>query len=287
MQYRANHEAKPSEEVQSLLTLLFVQDHDVFKDLPINLRGTWLNGAMLRGARLEKAVLSEAYLRGVELAEANLKEADMTKAHVEGADLTKARMQRACLRRTRMQGAQLNRAWLNQTELHGVKMQGAKLIGARMQSAILSQAEMQGADLHGARLQMAILTDVNLQAARIAGAGLQGATLAGVRFGGVSPRGFTLVQERIRDRIGRPGSLIGTFFQGRLTERDVAPILEMVSDEELSVSRARLESHIDEPASDALPEGSEATIEPYTAEEAEQWIAEYEQAMSEVPKDDS
>ena len=57
-EYREKHKSKPSEEIQSLLTLLFVQEHGVFTDLPINLQGSWLNGA-------ER--VSEADLRWAEL----------------------------------------------------------------------------------------------------------------------------------------------------------------------------------------------------------------------------
>ena len=56
-EYREAHKSKPSEEIQSLLTLLFVQKHAVFKDCHINLQGSWLNGADLRDARLWKAIL--------------------------------------------------------------------------------------------------------------------------------------------------------------------------------------------------------------------------------------
>ena len=282
-EYRAKYKSKPSEEVQSLLTLLFVQDHDVFRDLPINLQRTWLNGANLRGARLEKAILSEACLRGVELADANLKEADMTKAHLQEADMTKARMQRACLRRARMQGACLNEARLNGAKLYGVEMQGVKLIAAQMQGAFFLHAEMQGADLRQARLQLAILTGVELQAACLDKAKLQAATLDGVYLGGVTFGGSSSLEVRIRDRIGMPASLIGTIFQGGLTEQDVKSILEVVSYEDPGVLRARLELHIDMPVSHELPEDSNATTGAYTEEEAEKWIAEYQKAMSEVP----
>ena len=284
--YRAKHWSKPSEEVQSLLNLLFVQNHDVFGDFHVDLQGTWLKGANLQGARLDKADLTEAYLCGVALVGANLREANMTKVHLQKADLTKAQMQKAILRRTRMQGACLNRVRLHETQLYGTQMQGAKLVAARMEGAFLLHTEMQGADLYGARLQLAILSDVKLQAARLVGAQLQGATLGGVQLGGVTYGGFNSVEMRIKDRIGMPASLIGTIFQGRLTEREVASILEMVSVDEPSVMRAKLEWHIDKPKNHELPEGSEVTTEPYTAEEAEQWIAEYEEAMSEVTEVD-
>jgi len=64
--YREEHKSKPSEEVQSLLTLMFVEEHAVFKGCGINLQGSWLNGANLERARLQGANLVEAQLQGVE-----------------------------------------------------------------------------------------------------------------------------------------------------------------------------------------------------------------------------
>ena len=45
--YQEAHKSNPSEEVQSLLTLLFVQEQEVFKVCHINLQGSYLNGADL------------------------------------------------------------------------------------------------------------------------------------------------------------------------------------------------------------------------------------------------
>ena len=71
-EYREKHESKPSEEIQSLLTLLFVQEHEVFKGLHVNLLGSWLNGADLEKARLRGAVLDKTYLQRADLREAQL-----------------------------------------------------------------------------------------------------------------------------------------------------------------------------------------------------------------------
>ena len=52
--------------------------------------------------------------------------------------------------------------------------------------------------------------------------------------------------------------------------------------------RQRFEQRdIDQPASYELPKNSNAITGTYTAEEAEQWIAEYNEAMSEVPQTDA
>ena len=45
--YQEAHKSNPSEEIQSLLTLLFVEGYEVFIDLRRNLQGSWLNGADL------------------------------------------------------------------------------------------------------------------------------------------------------------------------------------------------------------------------------------------------
>ena len=58
-------------------------------------------------------------------------------------------------------------------------------------------------------------------------------------------------------------------------------------DEAANKLRDKLTPHIDQPASNQLPENSHPITGSYTAEEAEQWIAEYRKAMSEVPEDDS
>ena len=74
-----------------------------------------------------------------------------------------------------------------------------------------------------------------------------------------------------------------------MSEQKVNAILEDVSQlkdmshEDQSVSRVRLRRHIDKPESHQLPEDSSVDIEAYTEEEAEKWIAEYNEAMSEVP----
>ncbi len=111
-EYREKHKAEPSEEIQSLLTLLFVQKHDVFEGLHINLEESWLNGADLNKARLEKAVLTGAYIKesrmqGVDLHDARMQGTDLHDAQMQGADLHDARMQGADLRDARMQGADL------------------------------------------------------------------------------------------------------------------------------------------------------------------------------------
>jgi len=221
--------SKPSEEIQSLLDM-FVQDHEIFKGLPINLRRSRLNGADLQGAHLEKAVLAKAHLRGADLSGAHLQGADLSGAHLQGADLSGAHLQGALLR--------------------GTQFQGANLSGAHLQGSLLPRAQFQGANLSG--------TDMR-------GASNQGNL----------SYPFAL---RMRKGIGGTDALAGATFGGGLSREDVDSIVEGLSDKKAGELRKKMEPHIDEPASNQPP--NSAITGAYTAKEAEQWIAEYEEVMS-------
>ncbi len=94
-EYRKTHQSKPSQEVQSLLTLLFVQDHNVFKGLHINLQESWLNGADLKEARLQNANLTGVYLLRAYLSHAQLQRANLEWAQLQGVGLWGAQLQEA------------------------------------------------------------------------------------------------------------------------------------------------------------------------------------------------
>lgn len=199
--YRRTHDSKPSEEIQCLLTLLFVQNHCVFKGCQTNLRESWLNGADLREARLKKAVLKNAHLQGIrlqearlqgaDLTEAQLQKADLTMAHLEGVNLVGSRLQRAILwsaflqrsilNDAYMQGAILRAAHLQETGLNGTRLQAADLTMARMQMASLGGAQLQGADLQRAQLHGASLRDAQMQGAQLRAAQLHGAKFSALQ----------------------------------------------------------------------------------------------------------
>ena len=276
-EYQEKHKSKPSEEVQSLLTLLFVQKHKVFKGLQINLQGSWLNGADLHGARLEKAILTETYLQGATLAGADLQEADLIEAHLQGADL----------RKVQLSGA----------DLMDTCLQGALLIGTRLQMAILDRARLQGAYISGVSLQGAKLYGTHLQGANISRTGLQGASLYEEHLQGTGNKnGYleTPFADRIRGSIGQNKSIgderdmSEVVFEGGLSREDMDALGAGLSDQKVEQLQRILEPHIDKPQNYRLPTNSGAiTNPPYTKEEAEEWIAEYEKDMSEVSEGDS
>ena len=228
-EYRKKHKSEPSEEVQSLLTLLFVQKHEVFKGLHIDLQGSWLNGADLNQAHLEKAVLNGAYLQGTRLLLAHLQETRLLGVHLQGAALWSAHLQ------------------------------GATLWGTHLQGAALEAARLQGANLWGTRLQ---------------GAYLKAARLQGV----ISQRALLPFEEQIRSQIGKESDLSGVIFAGGLSQEELESLVRGLSDEEAKGLREKLMPHVGKPASHQLPENSGAVTEAYSAEEAEEWIAEYKKA---------
>ena len=264
--YRRAYNRNPSEEIQSLLTLLFVQKHEVFTGLNINLQGSCLNGSNLREARLEKANLFGAQLHG-----AHLSGAQLHGAHFEGAQLHNAILFDAQLHGAILMNAQLHWAHLDRAQLYGAHLEGAQLYGAHLEGAQLYGAHLEGAQLYGA-----VLLDAQLHEAILFGAGLQGASS--------DPRDlYEPFEAVINKRIGEQSDLSRVISAGGLTREAVASIGKGLPDEDAKKLREKLEAHIGKPESHELPENSGASIGAYTEEDAAQWIAEYKTAVSAVP----
>ena len=131
--YRETYQQSPSNEIQDLIHLLFMQNHDVFKGLRPNLEGTWLNGANLHQAKLTKVNLQNAV------------------------------MQRTVLARAQMQGANLLGAHLDGAIAESTKLHGSLLIGTKLRGANIKNAEMQGSMLSGADFENASVSRTNLK----------------------------------------------------------------------------------------------------------------------------
>ncbi len=272
--------SKPSEEIQSLLTLLFVQEHKVFEGLHINLQGSWLNGANLRKAYLEKAILIGTHLQGAYLIGVHLHEANLFRTHLSGARLDMAHLCEANLLEAHLHGA----------ILAGARLYGANLIRAHLQRTSLRMARLYGADLNEARLHGASLYKAHLQGANLNEVHLQEVNLSSAKLQGVRSDGRYTMQafaDRMRDAINKESDLSKVIFKGGLIQTDVDSSVEGLLDEqEKELLRANLEPHIDQPASHQLPENSGAITGIYTEEEAEEWIAEYKEVMSGIPEED-
>ena len=248
-----------------------------------------LQGASLSRAELQGASLSRAELQGADLSGAELQRANLMGAELQGADLSKAQLQRATLWQAQLQGTDLMEAQLQGADLLEAQLQGADLMEAQLQGATLWEAQMQGANLSKAQLQGANLSKVQLQGADLMEAQLQGTKLMEMQLQGVSsheayPREF---EDKIRDRIGKSSDLTGIIFAGGLQEKNLDTLCERLSDDQAQVLRETLRPHVGEPASNKLhPDRGADTRTSYTQEEAEQWIAEYQEAMRGVPKRD-
>ena len=274
-EYRETYKSKPSEEIQSLLTLLFVQNHAVFKGLRINLQGSWLNGANLPGARLEKVDLTRAHLKRAILRKARLQGAILDEARLHGADLSQAYLQEAGLRKAQLQLAMLDGAKLQATNLAGVQLRAADLSWAYMHGAIFFDMAAGAAQFQGAILRNTELHEADLRKAQLQGVGYE-----------IVP-GQTFAQ-RMRASVGRDSNLsLAVFAGGLCSDQDVDSRVRGLSDETAKRLRAELKKHIGKTRRHQLPDDSHAKTGTYTEEEAEKWIAEYDKAMSEVPGDDS
>ena len=248
-EYREAYKSKPSEEIQSLLTLLFVQEYKVFSGCHINLQGSWLNGARLERARLRGATLDEIYLQG----------AFLTEAHLQGASLIQAQLG----------GAFLPSAYLQGTILLNTHLEQAKLAKAGLQGSFFHETYLQSANLHGAQMQGVTASE--------------GLIIRELLNEWMS-MGFT---ERIRTLIHQGSDVSGAFFAGGLTQGDVDAIKKNLPHPQAERFQRELKPHIEGHLSHLLPNNSGAATGFYREEEAEEWIAEYEEAMSEIPKADN
>ena len=314
--YQKAYGTEPSEEIQSLLTLLFVQNHDVFEDCRINLQGSYLHkvdlvkarlkkanfmvahlqgaglievqlqGANLRGADLQGATICDAFLQGVCLAQAQLQRANLNRSKLQRADFELAQLnQFASLWQAQLQGASFRWARLRNADLHEAKMQGVNLTQADLQKAKLMDAQLQGANLEQANMQNTNLSNVQMQGAYLGGAKLQEANLNELQLQGVRSQKeylplFESFESAIKNGIGKDSDLTGIVFSGGLKSRDLELLCKDYANTEMDQAlQEKLSTHIGQPASAELHEDSGAVTGYYTKEEAEQWIAEYNDAV--------
>ncbi len=114
-------EIKPTEEVQSLLDVLF-KDSSIFNGMIAN-----LSRANLRGADLRKADLRKANLQNTNLLNARLQGANLLNAKLQKANLQKAKLQKANLQNAKLQKANLQKANLQGANLHEANLWGATI----------------------------------------------------------------------------------------------------------------------------------------------------------------
>ena len=254
-EYQNKYQREPSEEIQSILTLLFVQEHTLFKGHRANLEGTWLKGANLRRARLQ----------GAKLINTRLQKARLDDAQLQGAKLTDAQFQRAWFPNASLLGAELDHALMQLAWLEGAQLQGAYLPNANLQVANLFNAQFQGAILTGTMLQGALFENTLFQ----------GVTCLS------SSNSF---KENIENRVGKKPEFLPfppVIFSGCIGSLEPKEIIaEGMPADQVDLFRGGLMEDVGKPIIYEPPEDSSVITEPpYTQKDAERWIAEYEQAL--------
>ncbi len=94
---------KPTEEVQSLLNVLFKPNDKgdfIFVDIGADLEGVYLQGAHLQSANLQNANLQTASLQSADMRYSNLQDAQLQEAQLQDTKLQNAILQGANLQRS-------------------------------------------------------------------------------------------------------------------------------------------------------------------------------------------
>ena len=159
---------KPTEEVQSLLDILFKPKNKnilIFSGLEAN----------LAEVNLQDANLEYAKMKGVNLQDANLEDANLEYANLPGANLPGADLPGANLLYANLEYANLSGANLQNADLQGANLQGVNLQNTNLQNVDMLDANLRNANLQGANLQDADLQNADLPGAYLRGADLRGA----------------------------------------------------------------------------------------------------------------
>ena len=270
--YRQEHPKQPSEEIQSLLTLLFVEECDVFSSLRIDLNGSWLSGTDLREARLWGANFRGANLNNALLVNARLERVNFSEAHLKETRLEKASLREAQLFEAHMQGA----------DLQDAQLQGANFMGAKLTSAYLRNAHLQGADLSNSTMYGATLSSAMMQGARLSWTDLQGTFLDSANLEGAGDHDWDSASpfsSRIRLSVGKQSDLSKVVDGGMTRDRVEQLLEEVLSQDKREALRQQLRSYVNRPHRLGLPESRGAVIGSYQEDDAENWIADHETTM--------
>lgn len=126
-------------------------------DVQVNLEGTNLSEADLRGINFREVDFMEADLMG-----ADLRHADLREANLRGGDLRDTNLMRAKLRKADLRGTNFIRANLREADLSVANVERAKLCETDLAGANLSKAILMRAELYRAQLMETDLTGANL-----------------------------------------------------------------------------------------------------------------------------
>ena len=241
--YQKTYKSKPSEEIQSLVNLLFVKEHEIFNRYRADLQGCWLNGIELARARLNGANLNRVRLHKSSLPDADLSDTLLMEAQLQEAYMVAADLRESALLYATLQVANLGR----------VRMQGADITGAQMQASNLAFVQFQGANLIHAQLQGAHLLDTDMR-------------------GATCEDEDDIYTPRILQFIGIESDMSSVTFGGGLTADRMQSLMTHLSSDGKDELEGKTVSHIGKEEINQPPDG--VITGSYTAEEAESWLTE-------------
>ena len=251
---------KPTEEVQTLLDMLFKSDGYIFQGLKANLRRVNLVGA------------------------------NLALAHMPNTDFTNA-----CLIGANMRSAKLHNCNFASAKMHGVYLAGAELL-----FAMFVNTKLYGSELYSTNFQCANFIDTDFRGSccgharfsHIFGTQIQGSITfipsgsLGMYMGGVSNDNHEDFQSVIEKHIGKKGRTQEIMFDGCAKnmkhefKKDMechAKFLEKnVSSECAQKYLERIGPYMEEGKTGLRPN---IDTSPYTKEDANEWIQEYNQKM--------
>ena len=252
-EYAQEHLSGPSTEVQSLLSVIFVENHTVFGGYKANLQGSCLN----------RANLANAHLVNVNFERAQLQQTNLHQAWLQGSLFLNANLTGVIAARADLSGAKIVTSSLRGAILFQTNFRGSTIIGTRMQLADLRQADFRGAQTQSLALQSAQLDEAQFHGMRaITEQGSDGST--SLKF-----------SDTVNAGVGKNTDFSQVVFEGGMNEEEVESVVGNTTDDASRTRREQLTLHVGRPQSHELPPNSQARVGLYTAEDAEKWIGEY------------
>lgn len=291
--YPKKYKSKPSKEIQSILTLIFLQKHDVFEDCRADLQRSYLNGAQLEGAWLKNADLGFAYLQETVLVKANLQGSRLSGAYLQKSHMMRARLEKANLDRSQLQGADMSYAQLQCASLRRAQMSvwddgvpASNLYYAHLQGADLSEANMQHAGFLEAHLQGAILNGAHMEDAYFVGAHMHGSCIMGAHLHRTNLQYAELQGADLSYSRWEHTQLMKADMRGAKARKQI----KFMSFKQRIRESIEKETNL---TSIVIPSGVWNNTDldnlgvihgHYTCKEARQWITQYEATMAAIPK---
>lgn len=248
-EYRKAHKFEPSVEIQTLLTLLFVEGTEVFKGLQADLHRSYLVGSNLGNA------------------------------HLEGANLTEINLAASLVRGAHLQGALLRGAYLHWSDLAEAHLQGAVLHQSHLQGATLQNVEFQGAAIGGARMQASDLDGADFSGAKswtdYVSSGQQVATGEVGRRKSTPGSRIPTFRERIEGSIGKGAQLDTTVFSGGMPQDDLDELSSYLEGQGREQFRRRMSEHVDQSVAYTPLDDHDISKGSYDKDQARKWINDY------------